>query len=337
MHRRFLNNKDYLGIITEEALNQLIRNNEYRFVQAEQAAEASILDYLLENYEVEEALEVGKRILDYNKTITYPVGSYMMFDGEICEVISSISGQKRPMSQMYWLMLKTQPNKNYTVYSQLEDYTKGDIVKYGQFYYTCLEQNGISLNDVRIPDLYPWEKVQTYNWEKIEYDMWEVVKYDGNFYALIDIEDYDFTQSPFESPAWGLIGKYDPEKNDYSLSETEYVVYNNEVFFPVVNPNHDIPKIGENLKICDPRNYNLKRHMVQLALYELHKLISPHNISNVRIADYESSMKWLKDASRLKINPQIKRRVDKNGDEVTDWQMSTYATNYDPEKNPWHV
>ena len=33
MYRRFLNNNDYLGIITQEALAQLTRGNDGRFVQ----------------------------------------------------------------------------------------------------------------------------------------------------------------------------------------------------------------------------------------------------------------------------------------------------------------
>lgn len=34
MYRRFLNNNDYLGIITQEALAQLTRGHNRRFVQA---------------------------------------------------------------------------------------------------------------------------------------------------------------------------------------------------------------------------------------------------------------------------------------------------------------
>ena len=52
MYRRFLNNSDYLGIITQEALQQLTRGNDERFIQAEQSAEMSIVEYLSENYEV---------------------------------------------------------------------------------------------------------------------------------------------------------------------------------------------------------------------------------------------------------------------------------------------
>lgn len=57
--------------------------------------------------------------------------------------------------------------------------------------------------------------------------------------------------------------------------------------------------------------------MVQLSLYELHKLISPNNISTVRIDDYDHSMQWLKDASRLKLNPQIPRKIDNKKEPLT--------------------
>lgn len=44
MYRRFLNNNDYLGIITPEALAQLTRGNDDRFIQAEEAAEMSVVE-----------------------------------------------------------------------------------------------------------------------------------------------------------------------------------------------------------------------------------------------------------------------------------------------------
>ena len=83
MYRRFLNNNDYLSIITEQALTQLIRGNEMRYEQAEQAAEASVVDYLSENYEIEKELNKGKYLFAYNRKITYPVGSHFYLDGKI--------------------------------------------------------------------------------------------------------------------------------------------------------------------------------------------------------------------------------------------------------------
>lgn len=75
--------------------------------------------------------------------------------------------------------------------------------------------------------------------------------------------------------------------------------------------------------------------MIRLVIYELTKQIAPNNVSVVRMRDYEDSMKWLNDASKLRINPQILRRLGENKKTVTDWQMATFQTDYDPYKNPW--
>lgn len=72
--------------------------------------------------------------------------------------------------------------------------------------------------------------------------------------------------------------------------------------------------------------------MVRLALYELTKLIAPNNVSVVRMRDYEDSMKWLNDAAKLRLNPQIPRKLDATKKPVTDWQLATFQTDYDPYK-----
>ena len=77
--------------------------------------------------------------------------------------------------------------------------------------------------------------------------------------------------------------------------------------------------------------------MVRLAMYEFCKLIAANNISIVRIKDYEISMKWLSDAAKLKLNPQIPRKLSEDKRPVMDWQLSTFQTNYDPYRNPWLV
>jgi hypothetical protein len=77
--------------------------------------------------------------------------------------------------------------------------------------------------------------------------------------------------------------------------------------------------------------------MLRLALYELHKLISPNNVSSARIADYETSIAWLRDASRLKINPQIPRKLDDEHKPVAEFAIATFQRDYDPNKNPWQI
>lgn len=338
MYRRFLNNNDYLSIITEQAINQLIRGNDMRYEQAEQAAEASLLDYLSENYEIEKELDKGKYLFDYNRKITYPVGSHFYLDGQICEVIQAINGYKAPAAEAYWEECEKHLDiDSLRPYSQMLSYHPSDIVRFNNVAYTCIKPNGFHFGDIRIPGVSVWEKADVVEWEAVPYGLWDVVQYNNQYFTLISLEEYDEIVNPMESDCWGMIGEYDPNIDTYELSDHEYVVYKDEVYYPVMNPNADKPQLEVNICYNDPRNYNLKRHMVQLALYELHKLVSPNNISQMRVDDYEHSMQWLKDANRLKLNPQIPRKVNSRGEELTDWQMATFQTKYDPYKNPWHV
>ena len=338
MYRRFLNDNDYLSIITETALSQLVRGDSSRYEQAEQAAEASILDYLSENYEIENELNRGKYICQYDRRISYPIGSHFYFDGKICEVIQAINGYKTPSDVDYWKEFEGMIEADSIArYSQMLDYHTGDLVNWQGIVYECLYDNGFDFNDIRIPTVKAWEEIETSQWDAVPYLLWEVVEYNGKFFTLISTDNYDEFVNPMESDCWGMIGDYDKELNTYELSAHEYVVYNDKVYYPVVNPNADTPELEKNICYRDPRNYNLKRHMVQLALYELHKLISPNNISTVRVDDYTHSMQWLKDAARLKLNPQIPRKLDKQKEPITDWQMATFQTSYDPYLNPWQI
>ncbi|MBF0648579.1 hypothetical protein IR083_07090 [Dysgonomonas sp. GY75] len=339
MYRRFLNDNDYLGVITKEALFQMIRNNTERFIQAEESAEISIVEYLSENYEIECELYKGKYIAEYNRQITYPVGVHVYFEDRIYEVIRSISGYKAPSDIDYWIEhidINLAP-ENVENYSQFKTYYPDDIVIYNGVMYICQFENGFKFGNIRIPMVNGWLETNYTQWQPIDYSLWEVVKFEGDFFTLLSLDSFDNNLNPVESDNWGAIADYDPEYNEYELSEHEYVVYKGKVFYPETDVNADEPQAGINLSLHDPRNYNLKKHMVRLSIYELTKLISPNNVSIARIRDYEDSMKWLADASKLKINPQIPRKLAGDKKPVTDWQMATFQSDYDPYKNPWMV
>lgn len=339
MYRRFLNNNDYLGIITPEALSQLTRGNEDRFIQAEESAEMSVVEYLSENYEVEKELAKGKYIAEYDRRITYPVGVHIYFDGQIHEVIRSISGYREPATGQYWEEYSgiDMDACQVACYSQFNTYYPGDKVSYNDVVYVCLKENGYKFDDIRIPMVNGWLEAEIAPWKPMEYPLWSVVEYDNGFFTLMTLDNFDSNLDPMTSDCWGAIADYDPEYNAYELSENEYVVYGGRVFYPETDVNADIPQVGRNISPHDPRNYNLKKHMVRLALYELTKLIAPNNVSVVRMRDYEDSMKWLNDAAKLRLNPQIPRKLDATKKPVTDWQLATFQTDYDPYKNPWMV
>lgn len=337
MYRRFLNNDDYLGLITRDALAQLTRGNDGRFIQAEEAAEMSVVEYLSENYEVERELAKGKYIADYDRRVTYPVGVHVYFEGRIHEVIRSISGCRKPATAVYWEeCVDTGIDAGQVAgYSQFSTYYPGDRASYNGAVYTCLTENGYKFDDIRIPMAGGWLEARAEPWQPVDYPLWTVVAYDGVFYTLMTLDGFDNNVDPLTSDCWGAIADYDPAYNDYELSEHEYVVYDGRVFYPETDVNADVPQPGRHLSPHDPRNYNLKKHMARLALYELTKLVSPNNVSVVRVRDYEDSMKWLGDAAKLRLNPQIPRKVDEIRKPVTDWQLATFQNDYDPYRNPW--
>ena len=338
MYYRFLNKADYYGIITEKALEQLTRGSEDCLAQAEEAAEFSVLEYLSENYEVEKALAVGKNIREYNRQITYPAGVYFYREGKIWETLRTVNGFKCPLNKVYWEECVNLPDKEVPGYSQLLNYAPGDIVSFANAYYQCVEYNGLNFGMIRIPGVIGWEVVPVSLWEgNVSYAEWDVASWGGKFYALLTTEGIDLTVNPALSDNWGLIGDYDPNYNGYAFSEREYVVYEGNVFVPSMEVNSDEVVEGYNVKQSDPRNANLKKHILRLALYELHKLISPNNVSQVRVMDYQASLQWLRDASKLRINPQIPRKLDRDNKPVTDWQIATYQRSYDPYQNPWQI
>ena len=211
MYRRFLNNDDYLGIITPEALAQLTRGNDARFIQAEESTEMSIVEYLSENYEIEKELAKGKYIAEYDRRITYPVGVHVYFEGQIHEVIRSVSGYRKPATVVYW-----EESSDIRVdagqvvnYSQFNTYYPGDKVNYNGIVYTRLNENGYKFDDVRIPLVGGWIEAEASLWQPVEYTLWAVVEYEGAFYTLMTLEGFDYNLDPMVSDCWGAIADYD--------------------------------------------------------------------------------------------------------------------------------
>lgn len=339
-NNRFLLDSDYLEIITKEALEQIIKpGNEHKFIQAEQSAEMSILENLIENYEIENEFMKGKSIRQYDRRINYPVGAYIVYENEIYKVIRAINGYKVPSNKIYWEeSIEIQEVINADLYSQFKTYYPGDMVCFNGVVFECVEENGYDFNNIRVPLINAWEKVEMQEWTPIEHELYEAFSFKGKFYMLYDLNEYDETIDPDLLPqCWGEILEYDPDFNEYQLVPYEYVIYNGEVYYPKMNVNSDKVEIGKNLVLHDPRNMNVKKHMVRLALYHLAKNISPNNVTSIRVTDYEESMNWLKDCNRLKINPMIPRKVDKSGQPVTDWGVATFQKSYDPYLNPWHI
>ena len=349
-YRRFLNDADYLSTLTEIGFRQLLRERHDSVIDAEESAELSVTDYLHQHYLVEEALMVGKKIAPYNNQITYPPDVFFTYEitpGEekIYRTLTSINSVKRPYSKEFWRELDAFEEigdlEKIPCYSQMITWKAGSKVKYRGSVWVCINGNGIEFNNIQIPGITPWKKIDVYEWqENLQYQVYDVVKYKGDYYMLLDTADpetMDKSKSPLVSDDWGLIGEY-VEDYEYEISDHEYVVCNDEVFYPVMQVNPDKPEVGVNMTPDDPRNQNLVKHMTRLAIYELHKRITPANISSVRINDYNDSIQWLRDAQKFRLDPKIERRIDEDekypytGSVVVD-----FAKPMDPWKNQWFI
>lgn len=340
---RFLTKNDYCEVIQESTLDQIVKpEDEYKYQLAESSAEMSVLEYLRENYEIEQVLEEGKSIGEYDRRLTYPVGSHLEIEEKPYKVIRSISGYKKPSSVVYWEeyvdysemidIEKVRP------YKQLDTFQIDDLAMFNGIIYICRKENGYEYGDIRIPGVDGWEKVEVEDWQPVVYEINTPVRFNGKYYMLYSLNHYDETIKPaWLSNCWGEIADYDDTYNQYEFADTEFVVYEGELYRPVMNPNSDVVEVGKNVILHDPRNTNIKKHMVRLALYELTKNISANNVSIIRRTDYEESMDWLDRANKMKINPGLPRKLDDTGRPNLDWGIATFQKQYDPYENPWQI
>lgn len=352
---RFLTDKDYISIATEEHMKQLIRGNEDRIPQAEHRAEMKMLEYLDQYYEIEKILAIGKNIREYSHNITYPSGVYIRKDEDIFKTLKCINGLKKPTKMIYWKQvldfIEPQLIDHARKYSQLRMYSQGEVVKFGTEYYQCVTPHGYEAGEIHIPGPGAWKEAEVKDWEaNMEWKSNQVCRYNGNYYQFIgkttsddeDSESVDTTTSekvltPEEDDDWGLIGDYSEElEYNYNEGAFDYVVADGGVFYPIMNPNPEPLVEGVNITRDDPRNANIVAHMSQIALYNLHAIISATNIPETRRWAYEDSIQWLYNASKFKINPQLPRKREHDSCmPKVDWACETFQRDYDPNENIW--
>lgn len=377
-YNRFLTNRDYCSIATEEHMRQIIRDVPDRIPQAEQRAEMQILEYLDQYYEIEKILAVGKNIREYNVGVSYPGQVWIRKDEEIYKTLTCINGYKKPTKTEYWRQMVDfiDPRliEHARKYSQLRMFSKGEVVRFGTEYWQCLVPHGYEAGEIHLPGVKAWREAEIIPWEpNLEWEKNQVCSYNEQFYQFLDEPELDESSesnpddriasvnednsdsekepttpnppveepvlTPEEDDRWGLIGEYSEElEYDYSENARDYVVAEGTVFYPVLNPNPDKLVEGVNITRDDPRNANIVAHMSRIALYHLHSIISPTNISETRRWAYEDSIQWLYNASKFKINPQLPRKREHDSCmPKVDWACATFQRDYDPNENAWLI
>lgn len=354
-YQRFLTDNDYLALITTEGLEQLTRGDVTRLAQAEQRAEMKIVDFLDQFYEIGKALEIGKKIKDYSCFVTYPSNAYFKKDGKIYKTIKSLNAQHKPTLTEYWeqcdeLALPAEQlveeKKKVLPYLQLRTYRPGDVVSYLGGTWKCLVPNGWDFNDIQIPGIKYWERVETNEWvANYHYVVGDTVEYEGELYAVVYDDStaeeglvIDWSNDPQVNDAYGLIGDYD-EGYNYSIEGYDYVVFEGNVFKPVLSPNVEEPEVNVNIVPDDPRNYNLVNYMTAIALYYLNALIAPTNVPETRVDMFNEALLWIENAAKMRLDPHIPRKIDRcEHKPIDDWAMASFETNAATQiHSPWFI
>lgn len=341
---RFLTNKDYKAVLTDEQFEMLVCGDENRLSQAERSAEMNFLEYLDQHYEIERVLRVGKSIREYKVGVTYPANVYFKKDGIIYKTLKPINGCKKPTDVVYWEqveeLLDFEDADKKPKYSQMQTYSIGDVVRFGTEWWVCKAPNGYELDNIQLPGVQYWKKVEVIEWQpNMEWQLHQVCAYKFLFYVKSSVEEVETDEvlTPETDDTWSLIGEYTPDYN-YAVGENDYVVLGNNVFEPSMAPNADEVAVGTNVIADDPRNPNVVTHMTTIACYYLHQMISPTNISEVRRWAFEDSMGWLSNAARFKINPKLPRKHDcEAGGAVVDFALETYQREFDPSHDMWLI
>ena len=209
MFPRFLNNNDYIGIVTEEALDQLIRGNEERLAQAEEAAEQPVLEYLTENYEVEAELAIER--ISFHIILISHIQLELISISRIRSIRRSVPSMVSKLRKRLHtgpnMMTLSKMNHQSSPTPQRRSYEPGDIVRFGTAYFECLEYNGPDFDDIRVPGVKAWEPVEFTPWEaNVDYSQWSVVLYNGKYYTLmVNENNRNLTVNPEDSDDWGQI------------------------------------------------------------------------------------------------------------------------------------
>lgn len=339
-YQRFLIDKDYKAVVSDDQFQMLVQGDENRLVQAEQNAEMKFMEYLDQHYEIEKLFNVGKSIRTYNAGVTYPANAYFKTDDGIFKCLKQINSCKKPTAIVYWEQIDDLWNienlEQTPKYSQLQTYSIGDVVKFRTEYWRCKVANGYDIDNIQVPGVVTWNEVTVIPWEpNMSWELNQVCSYNNNFYTKVSVaEETTETESvitPDEDDTWAMIGDYSSDYQ-YETNKHDYVVCEDKVFEPNGNVNADKIETGVNITLDDPRNINVVTHMVIISTYNLHMMISPTNVSQTRRLAYEDSMLWLANARSFKINPKMPRKqICPENNQAVDFVV----TNYQREFNPW--
>ncbi|MEM6734437.1 MAG: hypothetical protein AAF620_00065 [Bacteroidota bacterium] len=155
-----------------------------------------------------------------------------------------------------------------------------------------------------------------------------IVSYNDAFYELFGLLNIQAGIAPDEASANWKAVTVEAYDETVSYAAGAYVAYEGVNYqLPGETVMYVNAATFENNKIefketTDPRNKNLIRCMVHIALYCIHQRIAPDHVPAFRIKNYDDTMHTLKCYSKLTKDPSISRKLASNGKLRSDWVVA---------------
>ena len=278
----YLTPADYLRLIQDANLSQIITSNVAVQSGAELAAQAEAISYLRQKYDVSKEFKdtllwdptapysAGDRVYlnaaTYLPANSYAVGALTLFNGSVYLCIIAATGVFAPAS---WQLLGPQ----YSIFYALNPFTPfnlggfynvGDKVFWAGNIYTCLVQTPVIGHETGI---------QYYQTNQIPY---------------ANIFPDDPTQG---SSYWAFVENYIVPGG---------TAIDNAAFWSG----------------SDNRDQQMIMYFVDITLYHLHARIAPRNVPELRIQRYEAAINWLTMCAKGEITPNLPVLQPKSGGRI---------------------
>jgi hypothetical protein len=274
---------DYLKIIQDANLQQIISSSTSIQQSAELAAQSEAISYLRQKYDVStefasttqwdrmQPYSAGNRVylnaLTYATTNTYNINDLTLLSGKIYQC--TINGTTGTFNAANWLSIGNQ----YDIYYALNPFTPfnlggmynvGDKVYFNGNVYTCLVQTSVLSHDVAI-------------------------------------QYYQTNQIPYAN-----IFPDDPQQGaSYWHFEYNYLI-----------PSQTDILDATVWSSSDNRDQQMVMYFADITLYHLHARIAPRNIPELRITRYEAAIDWLKMCAKGDVTPNLPVLQPKSGGRI---------------------
>lgn len=286
----YLTLQDYYNRrIQKTQLDQITGNRDAVRLSSELEAQAEVISYLVQKYDVEEEFTEtrvwdmnytyyadSRFIIDadaYNSTLTYAINSMATVNGKVyqCQIAITTPETFNPTK---WILVAPQyaicyVDKPYNAYNSKTYYELGDFIFYKGKIYKCMNANmGVLPTDINYSTKY-----------------WST----GVSYSFTGINPYAVASS------------YTTWSNYTSYAINDKVNYGGVIYI-CVNANTNIAPylslswIPVKWVFGDNRSQQMIGVMLDLTIAKIHNLIAPNNIPQVRKDNADYGIEWLKSA-----------------------------------------